>query len=100
GGRLRKVDDSKARAVRGVRQIVRLDDCVAVVADHMGAARKGLEALVIEWDDGPNAGLSTADIVESMKKASRGPAAVARSEGDNAKAMAGATTRLEAVYEL
>jgi isoquinoline 1-oxidoreductase beta subunit len=34
-------------------QIVRLDDAVAVVADHMGAAKKGLAALVIEWDDGP-----------------------------------------------
>jgi CO/xanthine dehydrogenase Mo-binding subunit len=100
GGRLRKVDDSKAKSVRGVRQVVRLDDCVAVVADHMGAARKGLAALVIEWDDGPHAKLSTADIVESMKKASQGPAAVARNEGDNAKAMAGAATRLEAVYEV
>ena len=100
GGRLRSVDDSRALAVRGVRQIVRLDDCVAVVADHMGAARKGLAALVIEWDDGPNAKLSTADLVESMKKASQQPGAVARSEGDNAKAMAGAATRLEAVYEV
>ena len=100
GGRLRGVDDSKAKAVRGVRQIVRLDDCVAVVADHMGAAKKGLAALVIEWDDGPNAKLSTADIVESMNKASQRPGAVARSEGDNAQAMAGAATRLEAVYEV
>ncbi len=41
GGRLKSVDDSAARAVKGVRQIVRLDDAVAVVADHMGAARGG-----------------------------------------------------------
>jgi isoquinoline 1-oxidoreductase beta subunit len=54
GGRVRSVDDAKAKAVKGVRQIVRLDDAVAVVADHMGAAKKGLEALVIEWDDGPH----------------------------------------------
>jgi isoquinoline 1-oxidoreductase beta subunit len=100
GGRLRSVDDSKAKAVRGVRQIVRLDDCIAVVADHMGAAKKGLAALAIEWDDGPNAKLSTADIVEAMKKASQQPAAVARSVGDNAKAMAGAATKIEAVYEV
>lgn len=100
GGRLRSVDDSKAMAVHGVRKVVRLDDCVAVVADHMGAAKKGLAALAIKWDDGPNANLSTADIVAAMKKASAGQAAVARSEGDNAKAMTGAATRLEAVYEL
>ena len=59
GGRVKSVDDAKAKAVKGVRQIVRLDDAVAVVADHMGAAKKGLAALVIEWDDGPHAKLDT-----------------------------------------
>ena len=52
GGRLKHVDDAAAKAVKGVRQIVRLEDAVAVVADHMGAAKKGLEALKIEWDEG------------------------------------------------
>src|SRR5580704_10384181 len=50
GGRVKNVDDAAAKAVKGVRQIVRLDDAIAVVADHMGAAKKGLAALVIEWD--------------------------------------------------
>ena len=50
GGRLKSLDDSAAKAVKGVRQVVRLDDAVAVVADHMGAAKKGLAVLVIEWD--------------------------------------------------
>ena len=59
GGRVKSVDDTAAKAVKGVRQIVRLDDAVAVVADHMGAAKKGLAALKIEWDDGPHAKLST-----------------------------------------
>src|ERR1700704_3941365 len=62
GGRVKSVDDAAAKAVKGVRQIVRLDDAVAVVADHMGAAKKGLAALVIEWDDGPHAKLTTEDI--------------------------------------
>ena len=61
GGRVKRVDDAAAKAVKGVRQIVRLDDAVAVVADHMGAAKKGLAALVIEWDDGPHAKLNTDD---------------------------------------
>ncbi len=100
GGRVRSVDDSAALKVRGVRQVVRLDDCVAVVADHMGAAKKGLAALVIEWDDGANARVSTESIVQSMAQASRKPGAVVRTEGDNAKAMASAAQRLEAVYEV
>ena len=48
GGRVKRVDDTAAKAVKGVRQIVRLDDAVAVVADHMGAAKKGLAALVTQ----------------------------------------------------
>src|SRR6266513_3423668 len=69
GGRLRSVDDAAAKAVNGVRQIIRLDDAVAVVADHMGAAKKGLAALVIEWDDGPHAKLTVEDIVRELEGA-------------------------------
>ncbi|HSU77048.1 MAG TPA: molybdopterin cofactor-binding domain-containing protein, partial [Burkholderiales bacterium] len=98
GGKLRGVDDAAAKAVNGVRQIVRLDDAVAVVGDHMGAAKKGLAALKIEWDDGANAKLSTADILRDMEAASSGSGAVARQEGDVAKALAGAAKRVEAVY--
>ena len=100
GGRLRRVDERAALKVRGVRRIVKLDDCVAVVADHMGAAKKGLAALAIEWDDGPHATLVTADIVESMRVASLQPGATVRHDGDAAAALAGAATRLEAIYEV
>jgi isoquinoline 1-oxidoreductase subunit beta len=71
GGRVKSVDDSQALAVKGVRQVVRLDDAVAVVADHMGAAKKGLAALEIEWDEGPNATLGTADVVRELESASQ-----------------------------
>ncbi len=100
GGRLRSVDATKAMAVRGVRQVVKLDDAVAVVADHMGAARKGLAALDIQWDDGPNGKLTTADIVRDMDAVSRKPGAIARAEGDFAKAFANATTKVQAVYQV
>ena len=68
GGRVKSLDDAAAKAVNGVRQIVRLDDAVAVVADHMGAAKKGLAALVIEWDDGPHAKLNTDEIARRTRK--------------------------------
>jgi isoquinoline 1-oxidoreductase subunit beta len=101
GGKLLNVDDSKALAVRGVRKVVRLDDAVAVIADHMGAAKKGLAGLNIQWDDGPNAKLQTADIVRELEEAANTKAgAVARNEGDAAKALTGAVTRVEAVYEV
>jgi isoquinoline 1-oxidoreductase subunit beta len=100
GGRVKSVDDTAAKAVRGVRQIVRLDDTVAVVADHMGAAMKGLAALKIEWDDGPNSRLATADIAKELEQATLGVGAVAQNIGDADKAIVGAATKVEAVYQL
>ena len=100
GGKLKTVDEAKAKAVKGVHQVVRLDDAVAVVADHMGAARKGLAALDIEWDAGPNAKLSTADIVRELDTASRKPGAVARQDGDVEKALGEASRKIEAIYQV
>jgi isoquinoline 1-oxidoreductase beta subunit len=100
GGRLKSVDDSKALAVRGVHQVVHIDDAVCVVAEHMGAAKKGLAALAIEWDEGPNAELSTADIVAEMEKASEQGGVVVRNEGDVVQSLAGAKTKLDAVYQV
>jgi len=100
GGKLASVDDGKAKAIKGVRQVVRLDDAVAVVADHMWAAKQGLAALDIRWDEGPNAKISTADIVQQLEAASQKPGVVARKEGDVVKAMADAAKKVEAVYQL
>jgi isoquinoline 1-oxidoreductase subunit beta len=100
GGRIKSVDDTAAKAVKGVRQIVRLEDAVAVVADHMGAAKKGLAALVIEWDDGQLANLSTNDIAGALEKATLNSGAVAQNVGDVDKAMASAATKVEATYQV
>ena len=100
GGRVRSVDDAAAKAVKGVHQIVRLDDAVAVVADHMGAAKKGLAALVIEWDAGPHAKLNTNEIVRELEKATLDSGAVAQSIGNTDTAMANAVTKVEAIYQV
>src|SRR6202048_1489878 len=100
GGRVKSVDDAAARAVKGVRQIVRLDDAVAVVADHMGAAKKGLAALKIEWDEGPHAKRTTAHVARELEQATLTPGAVAENIGDADAAMARAVTKVEAIYQL
>ena len=100
GGLVKSVDDTAAKAVKGVRQIVRLDDAVAVVADHMGAAKKGLAALKIEWDDGQHAKLATEEIARKLEQATLGSGAVAQNIGDADKAMASATTKVEASYQV
>ena len=98
GGRVKSVDDRAAKPVNGVRQIVRLDDAVAVVADHMAAAKKGLAALVIEWDDGPHAKLSTEDVAAELEEATLKSGPVAQNIGDVDAAMARAVTKVEATY--
>src|SRR6202048_3237788 len=100
GGRVKSVDDAAAKAVKGVRQIVRLDDAVAVVADHMGAAKKGLAALKIEWDDGPHAKLDTDAIVGELEKATLNAGPVAQNIGDINRTMANAITKIEAIYQV
>jgi isoquinoline 1-oxidoreductase subunit beta len=100
GGRLASVDDSKAKTIKGMHQVVRLDDAVAAVADHTWAAKKGLAALDIRWDEGPHAMLSTRDIVQQLATASQRSGVVARQQGDPGKAMANAAQKVEAVYEV
>jgi isoquinoline 1-oxidoreductase subunit beta len=99
GGKVGKVDDSAAKKIPGVQKIVVLDDLVAVIGDHMWAARKGLEALVITWDEGPNARISSKDIWQDLRAASEKDGAVAKSVGDITKGLA-TGDRLEAAYEL
>ncbi len=99
GGKVARVDDSAARKISGVRKIVVLDDLVAVVGDHTWAAMKGLDALVIDWDEGPNAGVSSSEIWRDLRAASEKDGAVAKSVGDIKKGLASGD-RLELAYEL
>jgi len=102
GGTVAHVDDRRARAMPGVRQIVVLDDLVAVVGDHMWAAKCGLDALDIEWNDGPNAGVSSELIWSRLRAASIRQGAIAKDVGDVNKALGGETSSevVTAVYEM
>jgi isoquinoline 1-oxidoreductase subunit beta len=99
GGKVGKVDDRAARKIPGVQKIVVLDDLVAVVADHMGAAKKGLDALVVTWNEGANATVNSTQVWEDLRAASTRDGAVAKSAGDIAKGLATGET-VEAAYEL
>jgi isoquinoline 1-oxidoreductase subunit beta len=99
GGKVGKVDDSAARKIQGVRQIVVLDDTVAVVGDHMWAAKKGLEALKIDWNEGPNAKIGSAEIWADLRAAIEKDGVVAKSEGDIAKGLS-TGDKFEASFEL
>jgi isoquinoline 1-oxidoreductase subunit beta len=97
GGKLKGVDPAPALAVKGVRQVVRLDDAVAVVADHTAAAFKGLAALQPDWDPGPGAADASAAFDAAMEKASASPGAVGTKTGDPSAA---GVKRIEAIYRI
>ena len=88
GGKVGKVDDARARKIPGVRKIIVLDDMVAVVGDHMWAAKKGIDALIIDWDEGPNVRIGSNDIWRHLRAASEKAGVVAKSTGDIAKGLA------------
>ena len=99
GGKVDHVDPGPANRIPGVRKVVVLDDMVAVVGDHMWAAKQGLQALDITWNEGPNAAVSSADIWHDLRKASEGSGAVAKNAGDVEKALSQGE-KYEAAYEL
>ncbi|KWK72236.1 aldehyde dehydrogenase [Burkholderia ubonensis] len=100
GGTVASVDDAAARQIRGVRRIVRADNAVAVVGDHTWAAKRGASALVVKWNEGAGAKVSTKDIAaDHARAADSSKGAVARKDGDVDRAFANAKTRVDAVYE-
>jgi CO/xanthine dehydrogenase Mo-binding subunit len=101
GGTLKSADEAAALKVKGMIKVVRLYNAVAVIADHTGAAKKGLAALDPQWDLGPNAAVNQAEIVAAIDAASKTPGVVApsKTKGDADKAMVGAARKIEAVYE-
>jgi len=99
GGKVAHVDDVKAKKVPGVRQVLVFDNFVAVVGDHMWAAKQGLAALSITWDEGPNAQVTSDAVWKQIRAASEKGGVVAKATGDAAKALTEGL-RLDAAYEM
>jgi isoquinoline 1-oxidoreductase beta subunit len=99
GGRVAHVDDLKAKQIPGVRQVLVFDNFVAVVGDHMWAAKQGLAALAITWDEGPNAQATSDAVWKQIRVASEKSGVVAKTAGDAAKALTEGE-RLDAAYEM
>jgi isoquinoline 1-oxidoreductase beta subunit len=103
GSTPKKIDDTAARAVRGVITVVSMSAGVAVVARNTYAARKGRDALVVEWQGTGEPALDTERLRADYKKISLTESAlVARSDGDVSPVLrnVGGTKHLESFYEL
>jgi isoquinoline 1-oxidoreductase beta subunit len=109
GGRLKRFDDTAARAVPGVRAVFpilplprRFNTAggVAVVADSTWAALQGRKALTLDWEEGPGESESTEKLRRKAVQTATGPAAFnAVSRGDAPRALAMAAKRYDASYE-
>jgi isoquinoline 1-oxidoreductase subunit beta len=99
GGKVARVDDTKAKTLPGVRRVVVLEDVVAVVGDHMWAAKQGLAALEIVWKSGPHAAVDTNEVWQQLRNAGEGEGVTARTVGDVNKALAQGE-RVEADFEM
>src|SRR5579871_5808327 len=99
GGTLRSFDDTKAKHVAGVRQVVRVSTGIAVVADNTWAAMEGRRALEIVWDEGPMATRSSETLSKMFADMASQPGAEARRVGDTAAAATSVTKTITAVYE-
>ena len=100
GGKVKSVDDAAVLKRPGVKRVLRVgDSAVAVVADTWWRAKTALDALKIEWDEGPNAKLSSTSFAEVLKAGlDAKDAVVGASIGDAPMAIAGAARKIEAVY--
>lgn len=98
GARLVRFDASQARAIAGVTDVVEIATGIAVLATGFWPAKKGRDALVIEWDEKDAFKTSSAEIFEQYRQLAAQPGAVARNDGD-ATVLPTLANRIEASYE-
>ena len=99
GGKVKSFDATKAKAIKGVVEVVQVPSGVAVLANDFWAAKQGRDALTVVWDDSAANKLGSAEILAQYKELAQKPGLVARKDGDADKALAGAAKKLEATFE-
>ncbi|SFN19760.1 xanthine dehydrogenase family protein molybdopterin-binding subunit [Dokdonella immobilis] len=100
GGTVKSFDATKARAVDGVVDVLQVPSGVAVLGKHTWAAKKGRDALVIDWDNGAGATMSTEAMRADYRKRAGTRGLVAKTQGEVDAALEAAEKRIEADYEV
>jgi isoquinoline 1-oxidoreductase beta subunit len=100
GGQVKSFEGAEALAIPGVHKVVQVPTGVAVIADHYWAAKLGRDALHVDWDLGPNAGLDSQKLLDNFRKLAATPGLPASKAGDTQAAMAKAAKKLEVEYSV
>lgn len=98
GGKVKSFDASAAQGVRGVAEVFAVPSGVAVLGKGYWQARKGADALTVEWDDSAAETRSSGDLITQYKERVQTAGLVARNEGDAEKALGQAGKVVEATY--
>ncbi|MEJ2451463.1 MAG: xanthine dehydrogenase family protein molybdopterin-binding subunit [Gammaproteobacteria bacterium] len=99
GARVKNFDASLTRNIRGIIDVVQIPTGVAVLAADFWSAKKGRDALKIEWDETQAFKLGSDQLMTQYKKLADKPGDVATNKGDANAALKGATRVISADYE-
>jgi isoquinoline 1-oxidoreductase beta subunit len=99
GAKVKSFDAARAKAVKGVVDVVAIPQGVAVLANDFWSAKKGRDALGVDWDETSAFKLGSSEIMAEYKRLAATPGLPARKEGDVGAAFASAARTLEAAYE-
>jgi isoquinoline 1-oxidoreductase subunit beta len=100
GGKVVKIEAGEALKVPGVKAVEQIESGVAVIAERFWPAKVARDKLVIGWDLGPNAGLSTDEMLRDFSEQSKSPGAIAKKTGDPASALKSAAKTITAEYDV
>jgi len=100
GGKVKSFDAAQAKGMPGVQAVVQISDGVAVVADSWWRAKKAMETVKVQWDEGAVAALSDTSIIENTRQAAKSGKVIeiTKPQGDVAAALKGAAKVVEAEY--
>ena len=99
GAKVKSFDAAKAKAVKGVVHVVQIPTGVAVLATSTWSAKKGRDALLVEWDESAAFTLSSEQILAQYRELAKTPGTVALASGDADKAIAGAARKFDVSYD-
>ena len=99
GGVVASFDDTEAKAVTGVSQVVEIPTGVAVIADNFWAAQTARDLLAIDWDESAAIKQSSSEIIDSFKELAKSEGVVARDEGSIVDGVAASSNTVEAEFQ-
>jgi isoquinoline 1-oxidoreductase beta subunit len=99
GGKVKSFDASKAKAVKGVVDVVQIPTGVAVLAKDTWSAKKGRDALSVEWDESAAFKMGSDQILEQYRALANTPGISAHKSGDAVQAMTGAARTFDESYD-